>query len=75
MSEALEHARNIAGHEAMRLVAQHGCDSGEEIIEGFAIAFARALCALKGVNETRKLLDQRLPRPDPERPKLVADES
>ena len=64
-------ARAIAGHEALRVVESHGEATGEQILEGYAIAFSRALCALKGVNETRLFLDKHLPRPDRKKLKLV----
>lgn len=71
--QAYTAARAIAGHEAMRVVEQWGTEEGEKILEGYAVAFARALCALKGVNETRLFLDKRLPRPDPCKLKAVSD--
>ena len=64
-------ARAIAGHEALRVVESEGEVVGEQILEGYAIAFSRALCALKGVNETRLFLDKHLPRPDRKKLKLV----
>lgn len=66
-------ARSIAGHEALRVVESRGESVGQEILEGYAVAFARALCALKGVNETRKFLDEHLPRPDPQKLKVVGE--
>jgi hypothetical protein len=64
-------ARAVAGHEALRVVESHGVAAGQEILEGYAVAFARSLCALKGVNEARLFLDKHMPRPDPRKLKVL----
>lgn len=66
-------ARAVAGHEALRVVESKGEIIGEQILEGYAVAFARALCALKGINETRLFLDKHLPQPHRKKLKLVGE--
>lgn len=69
---AEQHARAVAGNEALRLVSRWGCLTAEAIIRGYLAAFLLTLSALAGVNETRRYVDGVLPRPTPEKPRLVA---
>jgi hypothetical protein len=41
-------ARQEAGHEALRVVADHGVSLGEDILRGYFIGFAIALVAVGG---------------------------
>jgi hypothetical protein len=41
-------ARQEAGHEALRVVAEHGPSLGENILKGYFIGFALALIAVGG---------------------------
>lgn len=41
-------ARQEAGHEALRVVAEHGPSLGEDILHGYFIGFALALIAVGG---------------------------
>lgn len=41
-------ARQEAGHEALRVVAEHGPSLGEDILWGYFVGFALALIAVGG---------------------------
>lgn len=68
----IQRARDIAGTEALRLVHQWGHLTGEAILRGYVAAFTLALAAMVGVNETRRYVDSVLPRPAPEKLRVVA---
>jgi hypothetical protein len=65
-------ARAAAGSESLKLIHRWGLLTGESIIRGYLAAFLMALCAIVGPNETRRYVDEVLPRPHPSPPKLVA---
>jgi hypothetical protein len=70
-AEIEESARATMGQAAMKLVADYGCNQGEAVIRGAAAAFTIALASFIGPNETRRFLDSVLPRPTPDKPRLV----
>lgn len=65
-------AFGIASTEALHLVNRYGLFLAEAMMRGYVAAFALSLSAMIGPTETRKFIDETLPRPQPAKPKLVA---